>query len=114
LEMSVFQMLSPGKTGHPAIIGPDFAWIFTVVVVVAGRARRTVVTGDCDGLGPTEVVVCDGMAVVEVDVGAVLDVVVNSGAPPGERPLRPEADRWPELQDARRAVTITPAVQPAH
>lgn len=58
LDISVFQMSSAGKTGHPAMLGPDFCRTLTVVVVVDGRARRTVITGDGDGRAPTAVVVC--------------------------------------------------------
>lgn len=72
------------------MLGPERPWSFRVVVVV-GRVRRTVVSGDGDGLDNGWVVVWDGIAVVEAEGAAVL-AVVNSGRPPGDRPASPEAD----------------------
>lgn len=39
---------------------------------------------------------------------------MGPGASPGDRPVRPEADRCPELQDANSAVAVTPAAHPTH
>ena len=108
--MSVFHALSAGKTGQPAMLGPDAGWtggaLGTRVVGTGAGARRT-----------SEVLGTDMTTVVEVVdvvvVSALVEVVDGTVATDSGR-LGSAFDTRPELHAAASAVTTTPAVNAPH
>jgi hypothetical protein len=74
--MSVFQMSSAGKTGQPAMVGPDFDCSFGIVVVDVDGARCTVVVVVVDAAGWANTEVGgEGAVVVDVPGTELVDVV---------------------------------------
>jgi hypothetical protein len=91
-ETSVFQTLSAGKIGQPAMVGPAAATVDgrVVAVVAVGNLRAVVGGAVATGReGPGAVPEVPGVfcAVVEVVTCAVVVLVVDSGGAPADIPL---------------------------